>query len=193
MRHRLVVTLSVALTALLVASGCATDGPVAPQNRLMPTEGASASKEQIVKVRPLERERGLDDDVQVTAKIGLLGGTLLLPAAGLTVVVPPGAVTQMTTFTIVAHKGNDIAYDFYPAGTQFVVPLVAMQDLSVTKAREGGTIDPFSLSVGYYPDPKWVNYISEILDADVSLPKQVSVFHIWHFSGYMFATGRDEF
>ena len=69
----------------------------------------------------------LTSDLHATASIGVLGGVLTLPATGLTVVVPPGAVLKQTTFGVTALKGRMVAYDFQPAGTRFIVPLIVTQ------------------------------------------------------------------
>jgi len=69
----------------------------------------------------------LEQNLNTTATIGPLGGTLRLPATGLTVLVPPGAVLRNTTFGVTALAGRVVAYDFQPSGTRFLVPLVVTQ------------------------------------------------------------------
>ena len=63
-------------------------------------------------------------------------------------------------------------------------------DLPTILHAFSGSINPSSLSVGYFPDPRYINYVTELLDADADLLNQTSVFAIWHFSGYMVAVGR---
>jgi len=128
--------------------------------------------------------------VTASATIGPLGGVLALPSAGLTVVVPPLAVTKATKMSVTAVAGSSVAYEFEPHGIKFSVPLVATQSLKGTQAQSGGSINPLSLFAGYFPDSKQITSVSELLNLNVNVLGQTSVLTIWHFSGYIIATGR---
>jgi hypothetical protein len=119
-----------------------------------------------------------------------LGGVLALPSAGLTVVVPPLAVLKPTQMSVTAVAGSSVAYEFEPHGIKFSVPLVATQALNGTQAQNGGSINPLSLFAGYFPDSKRITSVSELLNLNVNVLGQTSVLTIWHFSGYIIATGR---
>jgi len=191
MRRGTAFSVSASLIIAIIAVGCSTDSPSAPMSPTAAVHSSSGTSGKVAtKMTELKRSTSLRSNVSVTANIGPLGGVLLLPEAGLTVVVPPLAVSKVTTFTISAHSGKSLEYDFSPAGTVFTVPLVATQDLSGTEAKHDGTINPLALSVGYYPDPTLPANVTELLNVNVNLAKQSSTFLIWHFSGYMFATGR---
>jgi hypothetical protein len=116
-----------------------------------------------------------------------LGGVIRLPDAGLTVVVPALALSSRQLITVTALAGNDVAYEFAPHGLKFPVPLVATQDLGSTQVG-AGLLDPSLLFVGYFTDATKDNVVSELLNVGVSAG--VAVFPIWHFSGYIVASGR---
>jgi hypothetical protein len=128
--------------------------------------------------------------------IGAFGGTLSLPGAGLTVVVPPFAVTSPTQMTVTAVAGSQVAYEFQPHGINFLVPLVVTQDLVGTSALSGGLL-PKPIVAGYFAslsdlDPlAGTGLVSELLNTSVSLLTNKATFSIFHFSGYLIATGNE--
>jgi hypothetical protein len=119
----------------------------------------------------------------------MLGGTISIPEAGLTIVVPAFALTSTTLISVTALAGSDVAYEFAPHGTTFLVPVVATQSLAGTQAGNGGSINPLSLFVGYFPDDNNILSVTETLNINVNLVNQVGVFSISHFSGYILASG----
>jgi hypothetical protein len=141
-------------------------------------------------VTPLRRAVALPTNVSASTLVGVLGGAVSIPSAGLNVVIPPLAVAPGTRITVTALAGSNVAYEFEPHGLRFAVPLVATQNLRGTQAQSGGLIDPLSLFAGYFPDATHQTTISELLNVNVNLLSQTSVFSIWHFSGYIIATGR---
>ena len=194
MRLRL-LTISATITAALLAYGCANDSITAPAST--PVAAAAAASPsllgsllgQTTTVTPLLRKTPITS-VTASATIGPLGGVLALPSAGLTVVVPPLAVTTATKMSVTAVAGSSVAYEFEPHGIKFSVPLVATQSLKGTQAQSGGSINPLSLFAGYFPDSKQITSVSELLNLNVNVLGQTSVLTIWHFSGYIIATGR---
>jgi len=194
MRLRL-LTISATITAALLAYGCANDSITAPAST--PVAAAAAASPsllgsllgQTTTVTPLLRKTPITS-VTASATIGPLGGVLALPSAGLTVVVPPLAVTTATKMSVTAVAGSSVAYEFEPHGIKFTVPLVATQSLKGTQAQSGGSINPLSLFAGYFPDSKQITSVSELLNLNVNVLGQTSVLTIWHFSGYIIATGR---
>jgi hypothetical protein len=143
-------------------------------------------------VTPLQRIAPLATSQTASATIGILGGVISLPGAGLTIVVPPLAVSKETNFTVTALAGSAVSYEFAPSGIRFTTPLVATQSLKGTQAQSGGLVNPLSLSVGYFPDANRITSVTELLNVNVNLLSQTSVFSIWHFSGYIFASGRSD-
>lgn len=194
MRLRHFVTLSAAVVAAVVATACSTESPVAPQStptQVAPTSAPSQSLSTLlstpIAMHPLLRRNALPSDITVSRTIGILGGTLAIPSAGVVVVVPPLAVTTPTNFSMTARSGSAVAYDFAPHGIRFAVPLVMTQNLTT---MQGGAALLGSLQLGYYADPNHITSISELLNVNLDLLHTVGVSTIWHFSGYMFATGR---
>jgi hypothetical protein len=128
---------------------------------------------------------------KAVAVIGRAGGTITLPKSGLTVVVPYGAVTSYTTFTITAPAGNAVAYDFQPHGTKFNVPLLVIQDLSkVSYSFASGQ----TLRAGYFGEGSLdltnnTALVTEVFPITFNSARTRATFTIGHFSGYMMSTG----
>src|SRR5215467_12867711 len=140
MRLRPPTVFAVAVIATLTVSACSNDSPSAPATVAPPAAASqsllggllgSTSTKTIV---PVLRTTPLASDITVSQTIGPLGGTIAIPAAGLTLVVPPLAVSRSTNFAITARKGSYVAYDMEPHGTKFLLPLVATQSLVNTNA-----------------------------------------------------------
>jgi hypothetical protein len=183
-----------AAVVLFAAAGCAgSDNPASPTAaRSIPTESAQHSLllGSPTNYKVLQRTTPLAANITVSKNIGILGGTISIPQAGLSVIVPPLAVTSTKTFTITALAGSNVAYTFGPHGITFLTPLLATQTLKNTQAASGGLINPLSLSVGYFSDDQHVNLVSELLTVGINLLNQTSTVTIWHFSGYMWSSGR---
>jgi hypothetical protein len=134
-------------------------------------------------VHAINRTTPLTAPISYSKKIGVLGGTIVVPGTGLTIVVPPLAVASNTTFTVTALAGSAVAYDFGPHG-RFLLPLVMTQALRDIDARKGGLLDPLSLQLGYFPDANDITSVTELLTVTVSLPTETAVATVRHFSGY---------
>ncbi len=139
----------------------------------------------------LQRATPLAADITVTQTVGSAGGTLSIPAAGVTVVVPAGALATNTVITMTARKGSLVAYDFAPHGIVFAKPLVFTQKLAGTNASLLNVPD---LQLGYYTDPALLTAVggtvSELLGGTVNLLSWTYTGNIKHFSGYMIGCGR---
>jgi hypothetical protein len=140
-------------------------------------------------VNVLQRNTPLAAPITDSKTIGILGGTISIPQAGLTVVVPPLAVSKNTAFSITALAGSNVAYTFEPHGITFTTPLLATQSLANTPVALG-LVSPLSLSVGYFTDDTNVKSVSELLNVNVNLLNLTSTVSLWHFSGYIWSTGR---
>src|SRR5687767_3555284 len=121
---------ALAAVAAVVVAACSDSGrgpvaSVAPRDLAPAAPSAllgltSTSTQQVTGV---QWKTPLPQNLSATASIGPLGGVLELPATGLRVVVPPGAVLRQTYFGVTALAGKIVAYDFQPAGARFLVPL----------------------------------------------------------------------
>ena len=190
------------LLSVFLLAGCARDAatPLEPDSNTTNTSDISStsSTEQfqqsasilgLLPVRGVTRLVPLQQNISVSAVIGQDGGTISIPAAGLTLVVPPGAVTSSTKFTATALAGRLAAYEFEPRGTKFPVPLQFSQDL--TKLSLLGIVTAPVLDGAYFTDTSKLNQVlgraavSEILPATVDLLRLQVGFPINHFSGYL--------
>ena len=181
-----------AITAIAI-SGCAADAtaPAAPTAApAAPSQSLLGLLSEPVTVSPLLRNTPLPADVSASTIVGVLGGTVSIPSAGLNIVIPPLATAPGTRITVRALAGSNVAYQFEPHGIRFNIPLIATQNLRGTQAQSGGLINPLSLFAGYFADETRPTSITELLNVNVNLLNQTSVFSIWHFSGYIIATGR---
>ena len=183
------------ITALAI-SACATDAtaPIAPAGAPAPAPSRDllGLLGKPATVTPLLRNTPLSTNVSASTVVGVLGGNISIPSAGLNLVIPPLAAPPGTRITVTALAGSNVAYQFEPHGIRFALPLVATQSLRGTQAQSGGLINPLSLFAGYFPDATHQTSISELLNVNVSLLNQTSIFSIWHFSGYIIATGRSQ-
>jgi len=199
---------AVALSAIALLAACSTDAPTGPRQVAAP-DAPDASllggviggvtgvvggvvtvltkpllATTITRTSPIAAEKAV-------AVIGRAGGTIRLPNAGLTVVVPYGAVSTTTTFTVSAPAGTAVLYEFGPHGTKFAVPLKVTQDLRrTTYSLLGG----LTLKAGYYQDGS-ANLstnsalVTEVLPVALSSLLGTATFSVGHFSGYMMSTG----
>src|SRR3954470_6061934 len=77
-----------------------------------PTQSSNTASRLLLaptKVKVVTRNTPLAAPISASATIGLLGGQIKLPAAGLKVVVPALAFAKATKVTVTAVAGNQIA------------------------------------------------------------------------------------
>ena len=139
-----------------------------------------------------QRTSGLASSITVTQAVGVDGGTLSIPQAGVTVTVPAGALTATTLISMTARAGKVISYDFAPHGTTFAKPLVFTQMLAGTNVSP--LVAPL-LELGYYADENDLTLlggaVTELRAGSFNLLNGSFTSSIWHFSGYMVACGRE--
>jgi hypothetical protein len=201
MRRRILLLAS-AFVAVVAAACVSTDTPTSPSgpagaNTLTDPTAASENLSGLLglgnptQITPLLRNAPLAQSLSASATVGPLGGTLSLPGAGLLVVIPPLALSTRQTITVTAVAGSNVEYEFAPHGLKFNLPLVVTQNLGVTQASSNGLVSPLSLFAGYYPDSTKPTSITESLNVNVNLLNQIATFTVWHFSGYILASGRE--
>ena len=183
-------------TVAVAASACGSDNPISPDARAKPTPQPSATLLSTpATVRTLQRTTALAAPIRVSKSIGVLGGTISVPGAGLTVVVPPLAVSRSMTITVTALAGSAVAYESEPAGTKFLLPLVVTQDFTNTKTS-GLNLSLFK--GGYFKSATDIDpntgtaKVSELLNLSITLAPLAGVFTVTHFSGYLVATGCED-
>jgi len=68
------------------------------------------------------------------------------------------------------------------------VPLIATQSLNHTNYAN----IPFGASLGYFPDPTDPTTVTELWPVQVDMLKLTVTSNIWHFSGYIYVSGRSD-
>lgn len=179
-------------TILMGVAACSSEAPVAPA---VPDVAGGAAEQSVLgapmRVNVLQRKTALAAPLKASVTVGLFGGSLSIPGAGMTMVIPFGAVTRTTTITATAMAGSNVAYEFGPHGTKFNVPLVINQDMRGTNTSG---LDLSALFAGYFASASdisgTVGSITEVLSFGVNTASMVGVFSVNHFSGYLVATGK---
>ena len=193
--HRRISALAVVALALFAACSAEPTSPPAP-GASAPTHvllgGVTSAVNNLLTSLPsVQRNVPLASSITVTRTIGVAGGTLSIPQAGVTVTVPAGALSASTVVTMTARAGSLIAYDFTPHGITFAKPLVFTQSLSGTNAT---VLNAPLLTLGYYTDPSLLTalegLVSELIGGNVYMLSWNFTANIKHFSGYMVGIGR---
>ena len=173
----------------LAACSDTSRSPLAPQDVAQPNNllGLTSTSQTVYGAL---WKTPLTQNVSATASIGPLGGTLRLPATGLTVVVPAGAVLKQTTFGVTALAGRVVAYDFQPAGTRFLVPLIVTQSsapVQMTPPLLGLKV----MRPAYFKSATDINQQAGTATVNELLP-QITIdllgnitYTVGHFSGYI--------
>jgi hypothetical protein len=147
------------------------------------------------------REKPLPNPVVVTKVIPSGGGSIDVPGTDFQLQVPKGAFDgKQMAITVKALPGYAVAYDFEPHGAVFNVPLKFVQHLGHTNLKGIQPPAGFTqqLSGAYFPHANLVDpvtgiaVVTELLSAQVTWAGDQMTFPIWHFSGYMVSTGRED-
>jgi hypothetical protein len=133
--------------------------------------------------------------VSVSQRIDASGGVISIPATGLTMVFPAGAVSEPTTIRVTSDD-KYVAYKMEPSGIHFDKDVVVTQLLSFTEVA--GTPLRTQLFAAYIADDNTklsgkvpvleLEPSHTVLSAVTGLPEA----HVWlirHFSRYMLASG----
>jgi hypothetical protein len=191
-----------AVALLLTLAACSADQIAAPTPmKAAPSEpdasllggllGTVTGILHLTTTEAVQRTKPLAQPITVTKDIGYYGGTLSIPEAGVTVVVPRGALTRTTSITMTARAGSLLAYDFSPTGTTFNKPLLFNQSLSGTNVTLLQV--PF-LRLGYYSNPGLLGEltatVADLLGGVTNLLDWSFNAPIKHFSGYIVLCGR---
>ena len=105
------------------------------------------------------RDVPLATAMSATATIGAEGGRIDIDGAGISLVIPAGAVDGPTEITVRARAGEAVAYDFAPRGLEFETPVMLSVRLVGTDAAHKvagaapGTILHNTMGVSYERGP----------------------------------------
>lgn len=129
-----------AIACVLFVSACAADQSVTPlgiasrEVAMGAIGGLRADRKDTLAAAGVFRLVPLTQNLAVTKVIGAEGGTISIPAAGLLITVPAGALTAETEISITARTGMLVAYDMKPTGLKFAKKLIFSQQLRGTNA-----------------------------------------------------------
>ena len=197
-RSTLLRSISAVVGAFLMAS-CSDSGVIDPgsEGALTPPSLTDAPRDVSgTELKALWWRDRLSSPVSVTQTIGVLGGTISIPATGLTVSFPAGAVEAPIAITITADP-DYVAYKMSPAGTQFLAPVTVTQSLPFTELDNKPLRAP--VFVAYIADDsvsltgnvpvKELEPAQTIFSLNAPLIPVAQVWIIRHFSRYMLASG----
>lgn len=210
MKKRLLGVASAALLASTLVLGCSDRMPSAPPaGSLAPTKQSNSLLGGLIGgvvgtvnnllnivVTLVTRPTALSQDIVWSFDAGPGGAISANRQAGLSINVPPGALSQNVRITVTVKAGNVYNYQFAPEGLQFALPVVVTQDVSdnsLISSLVGGLLGSSKTVKGaYYSaptlqyDPKTGTATVNELEPTVTGGGLLS-FQIRHFSGYTIA------
>ena len=210
MKKRLLGVASAALLFSALAVGCSDRMPSAPQGASpVPTQQSNSllggllggvigtvSKLLNIVVTLVERPTALSQDIVWSFAAGPGGAISANRQAGLSIAIPPGALSQNVRITVTVKAGKVYNYQFAPEGLQFALPVVVTQDVSdnsLIGSLLGGLLGSSKTAKGAYYSAPTLQYDARTGSATVNeLEPTVSSggllsFQIRHFSGYTIA------
>ena len=187
--HRPLRALAAASVLLLIGCIDATSPPVQDRPSAAVASGGALETVSLV---ALARAVPLRAPVAATVVITADGGELALPAAGLRVVFPAGAVSAPVAITVRTASSGRVAYDFAPHGLTFAAPVRVEQ--SVAREAAAGRLPPdlvaSYVAAGFTDSRDGVHTADEVSAVEVSGDAGIAAFTVSHFSGYQLASGR---
>ena len=210
MKKRLLGVASAALLLGALAAGCSDRMPSAPQAASpVPAQQSNSllggllggvigtvSKLLNIVVTLVERPTELSQDVVWSFDAGPGGAISASRAAGLSIAIPPGALSQNVRITVTVKAGKVYNYQFAPEGLQFALPVVVTQDVSdnsLIGSLLGGLLGSSKTAKGAYYSAPTLQYDPKTGSATVNELEPTVVgggllsFQIRHFSGYTVA------
>jgi hypothetical protein len=199
-RSRLLRSLPAILGAFVIAS-CSDSGVsnlTAPSDAAVNRSalGASNTDRHGLELRALWWDKKHKHQVRVSQTIDKNGGTISIPETGLTVVFPPGALSDPLLITVTSDE-DYVAYKMDPAGTTFQQDVIVTQALASTELK-GQTLRS-QLFAAYIADDRLkLSGKVPVLEIEPShtifstISPLVPIAHVWtirHFSRYMLASG----
>ena len=175
----------IATWGLVIFAVFACGGPTSPDGRtdVAPSLSRAPSKTAGSLLRrghPVSPE-------EASAVIGPAGGTIHLVHAGLTLVIPAGALVGPVTITARTNSRDLVSYEFAPHGLVFNRPVEIEQDLHKIRPTDADVIAGYLAHGLLDVDSSGVGHFAQLMpvhrnDAAVG-------FLTSHFSGYALASG----
>jgi hypothetical protein len=186
-----------AVATALVISACSDMAVTAPAAPMASEQSSSnllglGGLLGLQSIAPVTRNTPLAENVSWSFTVGSGGATSSNSAVGLTIHVPPGAVSSSTTITVTALQGATLAYGFAPHGLQFARKVTLTQKLNGTSVAN--QLLPM-LSGAYFSSDEPIlsgglALVSEVVSGLLNPLFKTFSFPIEHFSGYLVASGR---
>lgn len=191
------------LVPLLLAVGAAAcSDSTAPEQRMRAVDrSADTHLGAIAKGLVVKRTVTLAADEVGTTTVTPKGGWLFMPASGLVLYFPEGAVSSDLVVTATAYAGNRVVYDFQPHGTVFQRPIYVAQLLVATELNTPRAKNRRpDVWAGYLAHgledvtADGTGYFSEVFNGAYAGKgsETYALFTTTHFSGYALASGRRE-
>jgi hypothetical protein len=178
------------LGCLAIASlGCNYDTANAPPSITSTRAQPRAFGLGIQLLTPAERTTPLAADITWSFSAGPQGAVSTNSGAGLTVIIPAGALATTQMISVTALAGNHVAYRFEPH-LAFDTKVRLEQNLATIRA-------PWLALVGGHFSgdlPEFVNQvvrITESVPAIISLLHGTVSLHVDHFSGWILGSGNE--
>jgi hypothetical protein len=198
-RSTLLRSVSVVLAAAIVSSctDSAFHSPTGPADAVPASANQSALKgpSSNLELSALWWEKDVRGGSQVSKTIDASGGVISMPATGLTLSFPKGAVSAPIRITVTSDD-RYVAYKMEPSGTKFLKDVTVTQLLGFTKL--GGFPLRNQIFAAYISDDKLklsgkvpvleLEPSTTVLSPRTGLP-EAQVWVIRHFSRYMLASG----
>lgn len=134
----------------------------------------------------LLRDKALKRDEVRSSVIGAKGGTIELKKAGVTLVIPRGALSTKTRITVTAPAGRAVAFIFAPHGLQFHKPAIIRVKTKGTNAED---LSSFDSLIGVYFAGDVGSGVTPLEIIETRIERNEIVLLIDHFSGYAIAGG----
>ena len=197
--------LGLAVATSLAAVACSDVSPLAPAaDRLTPV----ASENQNLLggllgflIAPVKRTTPLANDVSWSFYAGSGGGYTSNSSLGLTVSIPPGALSSTVKITVTALKGAPVAYRFEPH-LEFSKDVYITQNLKGTSA---GLLMSLLIKGAHFPGdvPAYTSsglaivdevvpaVINNLLGGLLGTLTRTATFGVGHFTGWLVASGNE--
>ena len=176
----------IAISGLLIIAVFACGEPTSPGARVGDGPSFSRAAPKMAGML-LHRAHNVAPE-HASALIGPAGGTIRLPHAGLTLVIPAGALSHAVTITARTASGDLVSYSFAPHGLVFNRPIEIDQDPSGIRSSGGAEVVAGYLAHGRLDvDSGGVGHFAQLMPVHHS--GAAIAFLTVHFSGYAFASG----
>ena len=175
---------AISIALILSLTGCSDEATlVAPE--MLEVPAPFFSQEPAAGFDVLRRTKPLKKAERRSMVIGPRGGTITLKKAGLSLVVPRGALTTRTRITLAAPAGDAVAVYFAPHGLQFERRATVRLSLKGTNAGSAG----FNSFLGVYFAGDVGASVTPLETFEAGCADKKCSFNIEHFSGYAVAGG----